>query len=68
MRDFLDSDKHLVIFVLLIFLGVYMYNNSEVMTRFLDTLLGAFITLLVKSERKENDNPIRNLEGSKMDR
>jgi hypothetical protein len=55
MKEFLDSDKHLVAFVLLVLLAVWVFTRDDVVTRMMDTVLGALITLitqkLVKKER-----------------
>jgi hypothetical protein len=55
MKEFLDSDKHLVAFVLLVFLAVWVWTRDDVVTRMMDTVLGALITLitqkLVKKEK-----------------
>ena len=55
MKEFFDSDKHLVAFVLLVFLGVWVFTRDGTVTRMMDTVLGALITLvtqkLVKKEK-----------------
>jgi hypothetical protein len=55
MKDFLDSDKHLVAFILLVLLAVWVVTRDDVVTRMMDTVLGALITLvtqkLIKKER-----------------
>jgi len=55
MKDFFDSDKHLVAFILLVLLGVWVFTRDDMVTRMMDTVLGALITLvtqkLVKKEK-----------------
>jgi hypothetical protein len=54
MKEFMDSDKHLVAFVLLVFLAVWVFTRDSVVTRMMDTVLGALITLITqKLARKE---------------
>ena len=55
MKEFFDSDKHIVAFVLLVFLGVWVFTRDDAVTRMMDTALGALITLvtqkLIKKEK-----------------
>jgi hypothetical protein len=55
MKEFLDSDKHIIAFLLFIFLVVWVITRDDVITRMMDTVLGALITLvtqkLVKKEK-----------------
>jgi hypothetical protein len=55
MKDFLDSDRHLVAFILLVLLGVWAFTQDDVVTLMMDKVLGAHITLvtqkLIKKER-----------------
>jgi len=48
MKEFLDSDNHLVAFVLLVFLIVWVFTRDDVVTRMMDTVLGALITLITQ--------------------
>jgi hypothetical protein len=48
MKDFLDSDKHIIAFVLLVFLIVWVITRDDVVTRMMDTVLGALITLITQ--------------------
>jgi hypothetical protein len=54
MKEFMDSDKHLIAFVLLVFLAVWVFTRDQAVTRMMDTVLGALITLVTqKLIRKE---------------
>jgi hypothetical protein len=55
MKEFFDSDKHIVASLLLVFLIVWVVTRDDVITRMMDTVLGALITLvtqkLIKKEK-----------------
>jgi hypothetical protein len=55
MKEFFDSDKHIIAFVLLVFLVVWVITRDDVVTRMMDTALGTLIALvthkLVKKEK-----------------
>lgn len=48
MKDFFDSDKHIIAFVLLFFLAVWVITRDDVVTLMMDTVLGALITLVTQ--------------------
>jgi hypothetical protein len=54
MKEFFDSDKDLVAAILLVLLAVWVFTRDDVITRMMDTVLGALITLVTqKFIRKE---------------
>jgi hypothetical protein len=55
MKEFMDSDKHLVAFVLLVFLAVWVFTRDDAVTHLMDTVLGALITVVTQKLVKKEE-------------
>lgn len=48
MKDVLENDKHLVTLILVVLLAVWVFTRDDKVTRMIDTVLGALITLVTQ--------------------